>query len=274
MKKLLTALLAGALALTAVFSLTACIKDDSQKTFTVLTNCPFEPFEYTENGKIYGIDMEIAAGFAKENNYKLVIKNIDFDAIESQVDAGYGDIGMAGMSITPERKASFDFSTEYYSASQIVLVKSSDTSFDACTTKADVDTVLKTKSKLGGQSGTTGFNYIVDDLGLDASSVQKGYEDGLTAAMDLQNGNVDAVILDEAPALALAKNLSGVKAIKISLTEEKYAFLIKKGNSELVTKINDYLAKIVENGEFNKIVEKYNGGSGEKIGYDFVDENV
>ena len=68
--------------------------------------------------------------------------------------------------------------------------------------------------------------------------------------------------------------MSGVKAIKISLTEEKYAFLIKKGNSELVTKINEYLAKIVENGEFNKIVEKYNGGSGEKIGYDFVDENV
>ncbi len=276
MKKLLTALLAGALALTAAFSLTACKKEDSQKTFTVLTNCPFEPFEYTENGKIYGIDMEIAAGFAKENNYKLVIKNVDFDAIESQVDAGYGDIGMAGMTITAERMASFDFSTEYYSASQMVLVKSDDTSFDACTTKAEVDAVLKTKTKLGGQSGTTGFNYIVDADGLAlGASVQKGYEDGLTAAMDLQNGNVDAVIIDEAPALALAKNSNGkIKAIKISLTEEKYAFLIKKGNSELVTNMNAYLAKIVENGEFNKIVEKYNGGSGEKIGYDFVNENV
>lgn len=273
MKKLLTALLAGALALTAAFSLTACKKNDEQKTFTVLTNCPFEPFEYTENGKIYGIDMEIAAGFAKENNYKLVIKNIDFDAIESQVDAGYGDIGMAGMSITEERKASFDFSTEYYSASQIILVKSDDTSFDACTTKADVDAVLKTKSKLGGQSGTTGFNYIVGELALPASA-QNGYEDGLTAAMDLQNGNVDAVILDEAPAIALAQNLTGIKAIQISLTEEKYAFLIKKGNNELVTKMNSYLAKIVANGEFNKIVEKYNGGSGEKIGYDFDNENV
>lgn len=274
MKKFLTVLLAGALAVTAAVSLTACGKDKTeQKTFTVLTNCPFEPFEYTDSGKIYGIDMEIAAGFAAENNYKLVIKNIDFDAIESQVSAGYGDIGMAGMSITPERLASFDFSTEYYSASQVVLVKEGDTSFDGCTTKEQVDEVLKTKAKLGAQSGTTGFGYIISDLGLTQSN-QKGYEDGQTAAEDLKNGNVDAVIIDEAPAKALKANMSGLKVIDVKLTEEKYAFLIKKGNSELVEKMNAYLAKIMGNGEFDKIVNKYNGGEGTKIGYDFVDENV
>lgn len=274
MKKFLIALLAGALAVTAAVSLTACGKDKTeQKTFTVLTNCPFEPFEYTDSGKIYGIDMEIAAGFAAENNYKLVIKNIDFDAIESQVSAGYGDIGMAGMSITPERLASFDFSTEYYSASQVVLVKEGDTSFDGCTTKEQVDEVLKTKAKLGAQSGTTGFGYIISDLGLTQSN-QKGYEDGQTAAEDLKNGNVDAVIIDEAPAKALKANMSGLKVIDVKLTEEKYAFLIKKGNSELVEKMNAYLAKIMGNGEFDKIVNKYNGGEGTKIGYDFVDENV
>lgn len=274
MKKFLTALLAGALAVTAAVSLTACGKDKTeQKTFTVLTNCPFEPFEYTDSGKIYGIDMEIAAGFAAENDYKLVIKNIDFDAIESQVDAGYGDIGMAGMSITSERLASFDFSTEYYSASQVVLVKEGDTSFDGCTTKEQVDEVLKTKAKIGAQSGTTGFGYIIDELGLTQSN-QKGYEDGQTAAEDLKNGNVDAVIIDEAPAKALKANMSGLKVIDIKLTEEKYAFLIKKGNSELVEKMNAYLAKIMTNGEFDKIVNKYNGGEGTKVGYDFVDENV
>ena len=274
MKKFLTALLAGALAVTAAVSLTACGKDKTeQKTFTVLTNCPFEPFEYTDSGKIYGIDMEIAAGFAAENNYKLVIKNIDFDAIESQVDAGYGDIGMAGMSINAVRLASFDFSTEYYSASQVVLVKEGDTSFDGCTTKSQVDAVLKTKAKIGAQSGTTGFKYIIDELGLTQSN-QKGYEDGQTAAEDLKNGNVDAVIIDEAPAKALKENMSGLKVIDVKLTEEKYAFLIKKGNSELVEKMNAYLAKIMANGEFDKIVSKYNGGEGTKVGYDFVDENV
>lgn len=276
MKKFLSLLMAVMLMTVGVVSLTACGKDKKANTFTVLTNCPFEPFEYTENGKIYGIDMEIAAGFAKEYGYKLVIKNIDFDAIEFQVDAGYGDVGMAGMSKTPERLASFDFSSDYYSASQVVLVKASDTSFDACTTKADVDAVLKTKSKIGAQSGTTGFSYIVDGeegLGM-AQTVQKGYEDGLTAAMDLKNGNVDAVIIDEAPANALKENIDGLKVINIQLTTETYAFLIKKGNSDLVTKMNDYLAKIKDNGEFDAIVNKYNGGEGEKIGYDFVDENI
>lgn len=276
MKKFLSLLMAAMLMTVGAVSLTACGKKKNDNTFTVLTNCPFEPFEYTKNGKIYGIDMEIAAGFAKEYGYKLVIKNIDFDAIESQVDAGYGDIGMAGMSKTPERLASFDFSSDYYSAAQVVLVKANDDSFDDCTTKEQVDAVLKTKSKIGAQSGTTGFSYIVDGedgLGM-VQSVQKGYEDGLTAAMDLQNGNVDAVIIDEAPAKALAANVSGLKVINVQLTEETYAFLIKKGNSDLVTKMNDYLAKIKDNGEFDKIVNKYNGGEGEKIGYDFVDENV
>lgn len=274
MKKFLTALLAGALAITAVASMTACKKDDAeQQTFTVLTNCPFEPFEYTDSGKIYGIDMEIAAGFAEENNYKLVIKNIDFDAIESQVDAGYGDIGMAGMSITPERLASFDFSSEYYSASQIILVKEGDTSFDDCTTKEQIDAVLKTKAKIGAQSGTTGFNYIIDELGLTQAN-QKGYEDGQTAAEDLKNGNVDVVIIDEAPAKALKANMSGLKVVDVKLTEEKYAFLIKKGNADLVTKMNAYLEKIKGNGKFDEIVNKYNGGAGTKIGYSFVDENV
>lgn len=274
MKKFLTALLAGALAITAVASMTACKKDEAeQKTFTVLTNCPFEPFEYTDSGKIYGIDMEIAAGFAEENNYKLVIKNIDFDAIESQVDAGYGDIGMAGMSITADRLASFDFSSEYYSASQIILVKEGDTSFDGCTTKEQIDAVLKTKTKIGAQSGTTGFNYIIDELGLTQAN-QKGYEDGQTAAEDLKNGNVDVVIIDEAPAKALKANMSGLKVVDVKLTEEKYAFLIKKGNTDLVTKMNAYLEKIKDNGKFDEIVNKYNGGAGTKIGYSFVDENV
>lgn len=278
MKKLLTLVMTAVLGIACVFGMTACGEtkkdEEEQKTFTVLTNCPFAPFEYTENGKIYGIDMEIAAGFAKENNYKLVIKNIDFDAIESQVGAGYGDIGMAGMSITPERLASYAFSTEYYSASQVLLVKADDTSFDACKTKEDVDAVLKTKAKLGAQSGTTGFSYIVDKdcLGLEQSK-QKGYEDGQTAAMDLSNGNVDVVIIDEAPAKALQANMKGLKVIDVKLTDEKYAFLIKKDNTELVESVNNYLAKIKANGEFDKIVNKYNGGEGEKIGYSFVDEN-
>ena len=91
--------------------------------------------------------------------------------------------------------------------------------------------------------------------------------------MDLINNNVDVVIIDEAPANALKTNMKGLKVINVKLTDEKYAFLIKKGNDELVKSINDYLAKIKENGEFDKIVNKYNGGEGEKIGYSFVDEN-
>ena len=192
--------------------------------FIVVTNCPFEVFEYIgHDGKIYGLDIEIAAAYAAKCGLTLVVKNIGFDDIFAQVDAGYADIGMAGITISEERAAIYDFTNTYYAASQKLIVAADCTDFDDCKTLADVEDVLGTlqDKKIGYQTGTTGGMYVNgdDDWGYTGfSNVQgKGYSTAQEAVTDLVNGNVYAVVVDEAPAEAFVKAVNGNAAWGVKL---------------------------------------------------------
>ena len=176
----------------------------------VATNCPFEPFEYIgDDGKIYGLDIEIAAAYAASKNLTLVVKNIGFDDIFTQVEAGYADIGMAGITVSEDRAAIYDFTNTYYAASQKLIVAADNTDFDACTTAAEVEAVLAALEgkKIGYQTGTTGGMYINgdEDWGYDgfANVEGKGYATAQDALQDIINGNIYAVVVDEAPGAAL-----------------------------------------------------------------------
>lgn len=195
-------------------------------TFVVATNCPFEPFEYLgTDGKIYGLDIEIAALYAESRNLNLVIKNIpQFEAIFMQVDAGYADIGMAGITINDKRLQSHDFTNTYYNASQKLIVSVDNHDFDNCKTAADVEAVLASLSgkKIGFQTGTTGGMYLVgsEDWGFDGfSNIEaKQYSTALIATSDLSNGNLYAVIVDEAPGKAIVSSLdSSSIGVKLSV---------------------------------------------------------
>lgn len=183
---------------------------NTAENLVVATNCPFEPFEYLgDDGLVYGLDIEIAAGFAASEGLTLVIKNIGFDDIFTQVDAGYADVGMAGITVSESRLEVYDFTDTYFNASQKLIVAGTCTDFDGA---ADADAVcavlaaLSDKS-IGFQIGTTGGMYIVgdDDWGYDgyANITGVGYATAQDAVNDLINGNLYAVIVDEAPAAAI-----------------------------------------------------------------------
>jgi len=183
---------------------------NTDSNFVVVTNCPFEPFEYIgDDGKIYGLDIEVAALYAESKGLDLVIKAIGFDDIFSQVDAGYADIGMAGITVSPERAELYDFTVTYYEASQKLIVAADNDDFKDCKTAADVENVLKglEGKKIGYQNGTTGGMYINGDAdwGYDGFSniTGKGYATAQDAVTDLINGNIYAVVVDEAPANAI-----------------------------------------------------------------------
>lgn len=185
---------------------------NSADNLIVVTNCPFEPFEYIgDDGKIYGLDIEIAAAYAKANNLTLVIKNIGFDDIFTQVEAGYADIGMAGITVSEDRAAIYDFTNTYYAASQKLIVAADNTDFDNCKTAEEVEAILAALSgkKIGYQTGTTGGMYINgdEDWGYAGfSNIEgKGYATAQDALQDLINGNIYAVVVDEAPGAALVK---------------------------------------------------------------------
>ncbi len=190
--------------------------DTSKDQLVVATNAEFEPFEYKKGDTFYGIDMEIAKLLADRLGKELVIQDMNFDAVLLSVQQQKSDIGMAGLTVSEERAQQVNFTESYYEASQRLVVRSDDTTFDNCKTKEDVEAILNgldSSVKIGGQNGTTGQSYVQgsEDLGFPGLKAQfQGYSNGSLAVQDLLNGNVDYVIIDAAPAEAITSSINSV----------------------------------------------------------------
>ena len=199
--------------------ITSATEDASKDQLVVATSTGFEPFEMVDAGKFSGIDLEIADGLAKYLGKELVIKDMQFEAVVTSVQQGLCDIGMAGLTITPARQEVVTFSDSYYSANQVLVVPADNTEFDACKTADDVVAILNAKNadcKIGCQRGTTGAIYIEGDsddpdgygfAGLPATKME--YDYAALAFTAMINGEVDYVIVDDAPANAIAKAVNG-----------------------------------------------------------------
>ncbi len=189
-------------------------EDASKDQLVVATNAAFPPFEYYEGDSYYGIDMEIMRLFAEKIGKELVIKNVDFDAVCTQVESGYADIAAAGLTVNPTRAEIVTFSESYYLASQMIITTEEDTTFDACKTAEDVTKILNgydASKNVGSQRGTTGQFFVEGDegFGFDGFKVtSKAYDNGALAVQDLINGNIDFVIIDEAPAKMIAESFN------------------------------------------------------------------
>lgn len=188
--------------------------DESKDQLVVATNAAFEPFEYTKGESFYGIDMEIAALMAEELGQELVIQNMDFDAVCLTVGQKKCDIAMAGLTVNKEREEYVTFSDSYYSASQRLIVPSTDDAFAECKTAEDVEALLgelKESDSIGVQAGTTGQFYVEGSdewefTGLPAKCAQ--YKNGSLAVQDMLNGNIKYVIIDAAPAESITTSMN------------------------------------------------------------------
>ena len=197
-------------------AITSAALDNSKDQLVVATSTGFEPFEMVDaNGKYSGIDLEIAYYLAKELNKELVIQDMQFEAVVNSVESGTCDIGMAGLSVTPDRQKVVNFSDSYYNASQVLIVKADDTTFDSCKTKADVEAILNaltSSTKIGCQKGTTGELYLDgdEDYGFPGLKATKmSYDYAALAVTAMTNGNVDYVIVDNGPAKAITATVNG-----------------------------------------------------------------
>jgi polar amino acid transport system substrate-binding protein len=196
----------------AVEGIVSATPDASKNQLIVATNAEFPPFEFKIGNKFAGIDMEIAKIIADELGKELVIDDMEFGAVINSVNAGICDVGMAGLTVTDERKQSVNFSASYFMASQMIITKAGDTTFNECTTAAEVEAVMKslTGKKVGYQNDTTGQLYITgdEDWGFDGfpNLTAVGYSNGAMAVQDMLNGNIDFVVIDEMPAKFLVKS--------------------------------------------------------------------
>ena len=204
---------------------------------TMATNAAFPPYEMTTDaGEFEGIDIDTAKAIAEKLGLELQIDDMDFDAALLSVQQGKADIVMAGVTVTDERKAVMDFS-------DIIVPEGSDiTSPDDLAGK-----------KIGTQRGTTGYIYCSDDFGDDAVVA---YDDGLTAVQALNNGQVDAVVIDNAPAKEFVAANPGLVILDTSYAEEDYAIGLAKG-SALEDAVNAALEELKADGTLQSIVDKY-----------------
>ena len=193
---------------------TSAALDETKDQLVVATNAEFPPFEYTEGDQYLGVDMEIAYLLAQKLGKELVIQNMDFDAVCLSVGSHKCDIAMAGLTINEKRKESVTFSNSYYQASQKLIVKGDDTTFDDCTTADQVVAKLQSMDssvKIGFQNGTTGQSYTesTGDFESNAFKVTPvGYQNGALAVQDMVNGNLNYVIIDAAPAQSIADSVN------------------------------------------------------------------
>lgn len=262
MKKIIALLLMLAM-LVCCFASCGSDADDSN-TLTMATNAAFPPYEYYEGDKIVGIDAEIAEAIADKLGMELEIIDTEFGSIIGGVQSGKYDIGVAGMTVTEERKESVNFSNSYANGIQSVIVaeNSEYTSFEDFYTGFDADgnpAGVKEGVKIGVQQDTTGHIYAADEAanwGFGEANVIS-YKTGADAVQALISGKVTAVIIDNEPAKSFVAANTGLKILDGEYTNEDYAICIAKENTELLEKINTALAELKADGTIDKIIEKY-----------------
>ncbi len=210
------------------------------------TNAAFPPYEMTTDyGELEGIDIETAQAIADKLGLELQIDDMDFDAALLAVQQGKADMVMAGVTVTDERQNVMDFTDSYATGIQSIIVKED-------SDIASVDDLAG--KKIGTQRGTTGYLYCSDDFG-DENVV--AYDNGLTAVQMLNNGQVDCVVIDNAPAKEFIAANPGLKLLDTAYVEESYAIGVGKGNTELKDAINTALEELKADGTLQAIVDKY-----------------
>ena len=250
MKKLFAVLLSAMLLL----AMAACgeqpqTPDDTQEpaVLHMATEGTFPPYEYYDNGQLVGIDIEVAGAIAEKLGMTLETTDIAFESIIPGVQAGKYDIGMAGVTVSEDRLQQVNFSDSYATGVQVVIVKEGG-KVQSLDDMAD--------AIIGTQSGTTGFIYASSDFGDDHV---KSFTKTTDAVEALKNGQVDCVLLDNAPAEALvdANPDAGLSILETAYTVEDYAIAINKENTDLQAKINAALAELVADGTLQSIIDKY-----------------
>ncbi|QHI71509.1 basic amino acid ABC transporter substrate-binding protein [Aminipila terrae] len=241
----------SALIMVMVFSFAAC--GQKQSAYKVAMEPTFPPFDTTDSktGELTGFDVDMMEAIAADQGFKLEWTNLSFGGLIPALQSGNIDIIASGMNASEDRRKQVDFSDTYYDSGLVVAVKAGNK-----TIKGIKD--LTPDMKVGGQIGTTGADKC-NELKKAGKIKEAKIYDGLDVAMmDLQNGTIDALINDLPVTKAYMTAKPGtVEIVGDVLNAESYGIAVKKGNKELLDKINTGMKHIKENGTFDKLYSKW-----------------
>lgn len=255
MKKIL-ALVMAVLLVAGVFALAGCGKteDDGAAKLILATSADFPPYEYIEGNDYAGIDIEIAGLIAEKLGRELVVENMNFNSIINAVETGKADIGMAGLTVSPERLESVDFTDSYATGVQAIIVP------ENSPIKTVEDIYAEGAAyKFGVQLSTTGDIYISTEINDDKTlnGTVEQYTTGAEAVAALVAGKIDCVVIDNEPAKSFVAANKGLKVLDTEYAVEDYAICLAKENAELLTQVNTALAELKAEGKVDSIINKY-----------------
>jgi polar amino acid transport system substrate-binding protein len=223
------------------------------KVYTVGTDAAYAPFEsMSSDGKVQGFTVEVLSAVAAKGGFEVKFVNTPWEGIFKTLDSGERDIVASSVTITDERKQTMDFSAPYFDAQQLIAVKDS----SKVAKFADLKTI-----RVGVQTGTTG-DEVVQKLQGKTSTNTKRFESTPLALKELEAGGVAAVVADNGVVQHYITNNPSAKFKAISdasFAPEQYGFAVKKGNAELIAKINQGIEAIKADGSYNTIYGKYFG---------------
>ena len=219
---------------------TGCGKKDD--TIVMVTEAGFAPYEYYEDGEIVGVDIDIAKEIANAVGKKLEVKDVAFDSIINELKSGKADFAAAGMSITEERLKEVDFSVEYTTSRQVAIVKvgSGITSIDNIYDK-----------KIAVQLGSVADLYFTEEYPNIDLVRQKKY---LSMVEDLKANKIDVMVMDYLPAKEIVANNTEIKMLDGFIFEDSYGLAVKKGNTELLEKINEVLTRLMNENKIESYI--------------------
>ena len=221
------------------------------------TNAQFPPYEMVADGEGFngtgfeGIDVEIASAIADKLGLELQIDDMEFTSALTAVQNNAADVILAGLTYNAERDEVLDFTDSYSTGVQVVIV----------TEDSDITSIddLANDKMIGTQAGTTGWTYASyspEEGGYGEDHVN-GYDSGALAVQALLNGQIDAVIIDDAPAQEYVKANEGLKILESPWITEDYCAAVDEGNEALLTAINNALVEMIEDGTVQEILDKY-----------------
>ena len=212
---------------------------------TIGTSPDYPPFEFIgKDGKVAGLDMDLINAISKEMGVNVQLSQMGFDSIIGAVKSGQVDIGVSGFTVTPARQKSVDFTDPYFSGGQVIIAKKDSPITGAADLKGKI---------VGVQGGTTGEE-AANKVG---AGTVKTYQDFLVAIQELKSGNIDAVIGDQSVAKNVVAQQPEFVVKGTPLNAEETAIIVKKGNAELVTALNDAIKKVKQSGDYDKILAKW-----------------
>lgn len=263
LERIVRLLIAGMLILGLAFSVTGCggqagenkaPADKAKPVLNVASETTYPPMEFTEKGEYVGFDIDLIKAIGAAEGYEVKINSLGFDALIPALQAGNMDCAVSAMTINEKRLQAVDFSKPYYTAGLIIAVGQNT---EGISTLEDLQ-----GKRLAAEVGTTGLDASNKIKEKDPKTTIKVFDSVGEAFMELEKGGVDAVIND-LPITAYYIQTKGKDKVKtvgeVFAADDQYGIAVKKGNTELLNKINSGLDKVMASGEYDKIYKKWFG---------------